>query len=110
MILRRLRLHWNRARLSSLSDRIATRSQHAVWQRVRQRVTSMSSHQAQGYIRVRAASVIEREVGIAVAEEPDVDAHYWPFIVQAVRRRVVRRALADAVRLRAAQNASRRVA
>ena len=110
MILRRLRLYWNRARLSYLTDRIAARSQQAVWLRVRERVTSMNSHQAQGYIRVRSASVIEREVGIAAAEEPDVDAHYWPFIVQAVRHRVVRRALIDAVRLREAQNASRRVA
>ena len=110
MILRRLRLYCNRARLVRLVDRIANRSQQAVWLRVRDRVTTMSRPAAQGYIRVRAAAVIEREAGIAAAEETELDAHYWPFIVQAARHRVVRRTLVDAARLREAQRAARRVA
>ncbi len=110
MILRRLRLYCNRARLLRLIDRIVARSQQGVWLRVRDRVTSMSPHEAQGYIRVRATSVIDRELGIAVSEDADIDAHYWPFIVQAARHRVVRRALVDAARMRDAQQAVRRVA
>ena len=110
MILRRLRLYCNRARLVRLVDRIANRSQQAVWLRVRDRVTTMSTPEAQGYIRVRAAAVIEREAGIAASETADLDAHYWPFIVRAARHRVVRRALVDAARLRDAQRAARRVA
>ncbi|MCA9150644.1 MAG: hypothetical protein KDA92_15135 [Planctomycetales bacterium] len=88
----------NESRLLSVVDRVSARAQNAVWQRVRDRVLNMGVHEARGYIRARAALVIEREMAIAAGEEPTLSASHLSEINDAVRHRVVRRLLFESIR------------
>ncbi len=90
---------WNRTRLASLVDRVAARSQNAVYQRVKDRLASMNVHQARGYIRARAAQVLEREMGIVMAEVTDLSPLQLEAILDGARHRVVRRLMLENVRL-----------
>lgn len=110
MFFRRLRQRCQRIPFTGLVERIATRCQHSVWLRVRQRAVTMTVPQAAGYIRVRAAAVIERELAICAAEVPEVAACHWPAIAQAVRQRVLQRVLADTRRRQQDRRAARRAA
>jgi hypothetical protein len=109
-ILPTLRLGRNRARWAAVVDRVAARSKTAVWQRVRDRVTSMSPARARGYIRARSTVIIEREMGIVAVEQADLSAGQRAQIFQQVRERIERQALMDAMRLKSAILAARRVA
>lgn len=93
---------WNRTRLASLVDRVAARSQNAVYQRVKDRLSSMNVHQARGYIRARAALVLEREMGIVMAEVTDLSSAQRESILEGARHRVVRRLMLESVRLQQA--------
>jgi hypothetical protein len=90
--------YWNRQRLLSLVDRVAARVQTPVWLRVRDRIPAMGVHEARGYIRARAALVIDREVAIAVASEPTLQSGQRELIKVAVGNRVVRRLLLENLR------------
>lgn len=92
------RPYWNDSRLSSVIDRVSARVQNPVWQRVRERVLSMGVHEARGYIRARAALVMERELGILAVEEPTLRPEHLRQIERSVRHRVVRRLLFESIR------------
>ena len=93
-----LRRIWTRDQLNSLVDRVTARTQNAVWRRVCERVSSMSIHEARGYIRARSTAVIEREMGVLILEEPLLAAHHQAQIVHVVQHRVVRRLLLENLR------------
>lgn len=110
MMMQRLRLYLNRTQITSLVDRVVARSHSAVWQRVRDRAWSMSPYQARGYIRARAALIVEREMTIAVAELPEFPQTQLDFVTDVVRQRLVERTLADVSRMRQATEPLRRAA
>lgn len=101
-MLQHLQLFIHRARVSALIDRIVSRSHGAIWRRVRDRAPVMAPNVARGYIRARAALVIEREIGIATSEAPELAEVHWNVIASEATQRLVRRTLADAMRLREA--------
>jgi hypothetical protein len=88
-----------RTRLATLVDRVAARSQNAVHARVKDRLPAMNVHQARGYVRARAAAVLEREMGIVVAEVPGLTDADRSSILEAARQRVIRRLMLENVRL-----------
>lgn len=102
---------FNRTQLGTLVDRVAARSQNAVYQRVKDRLAAMNVHQARGYIRARAATVLEREVGIVMAEVSGISPEQRDAILDGARQRVVRRLMLENVRLhQGAENRERRAA
>ena len=101
-MLHHLQLFVYRARVSALIDRIVSRSHGAIWRRVRDRAPVMTPNEARGYIRARTALVIEREIGIASTEAPELADSHWDMIASEATQRLVRRTLADAMRLREA--------
>ena len=56
--------------VSALASDLAQRSAATVWQRVGHRVSTMTSAEARGYIRARAAEVIHAEVERLLQFEP----------------------------------------
>ena len=59
-----------------LADKVASRSRPAVWGRVSHHIHALSGAEARGYIRARAAAVIEQETDLLIAEEgPKVFRH-----------------------------------
>ncbi len=101
-MLQHLQLFVYRARVSALIDRIVSRSHGALWRRVRDRAPVMTQNEARGYIRARAALVIEREIGIASTEAPELADTHWQIIASEVSERLLGRTLADAMRVREA--------
>lgn len=94
---------WNRTRLSGLVDRIAARSQNAVYARVKDRMGTMNVHQARGYIRARATAIIEREMGIAMSEIVTLAPAQREAVLADARNRVVRRLLLENMRTNQSQ-------
>ncbi|MCP4192128.1 MAG: hypothetical protein GY768_16065 [Planctomycetaceae bacterium] len=110
MMLERLSLYLNRTQIASIVDRVVIRSHHAVWQRVRERAWSMTPYEARGYIRARAALVVEREMSIVLAELNDFPSVHAPLVAAAVSERLVDRTLGDVSRMRRATEPLRRAA
>ena len=79
--------------MDQLICRIAKRSQNAVWQRVENQCMTMCPAEARGYIRVRAASVVGRELNVAMGSKPEF-ANETDHILDAALDRVVRSILA----------------
>jgi hypothetical protein len=102
--------YWNRPRLLSLVDRLVARAQSDVWHRVRDRALGMGIYEARGYIRARAARVIERELALAVVSIPPLRPGDRQIVVQAVSQRVVRRLLLENLRRQEPARARRRLA
>jgi hypothetical protein len=90
--------YWNRRRLIGLVDRLTARVQNAVWRRVCDRLPAMGVHEARGYIRARAALVIDREMALAVISQPSLGATDRELVMRSVRHRVVRRLLLENMR------------
>ena len=87
----------DRTQWTKLVDRVAARSQTAVWRRVYPKVSQMELHEACGYIRVRAAVVVRREMHLATAECP-LDPKRQAYLHEMATHRIVRRALQELVR------------
>jgi hypothetical protein len=107
-VLEKFRPYWNETRLLSLIDRVTARAQTPVWQRVQDRLPSLGVHEARGYIRARAALVIEQEMAIALAEEPSMRPPQVQLVAQTVRHRVVRRLLFETLRQQTTTRTQRR--
>ena len=74
-----------------LAAKVASRSRHAVWDRVSHRLHSLTGAEARGYIRARAAAVIEAEADRLIKEEAGKAA--------GLRERVLRDATDSVIRL-----------
>jgi hypothetical protein len=55
----------------------------------------MDAHEARGYIRARAAMVIDRELSLLTVDEPLLKCGHREIILCTVRHRVVRRILLE---------------
>jgi hypothetical protein len=89
-------LPWIRrqAIMDELTGRVAKRSQNAVWRRVEQNCMVMCPAEARGYVRVRAAEIVGREVEIATASNTAIASQQRSQILEAALDRVVRSILA----------------
>jgi hypothetical protein len=89
-------LPWFRrqAIMDELTSRIAKRSQNAVWLRVEPNCMVMCPAEARGYVRVRAAEIVGREVDIATARNTAIASQHRTQILEAALDRVVRSILA----------------
>lgn len=97
-LLDKFRPYWNETRMLALIDRVTARVQTPVWQRVHERLPSLGVHEARGYIRARAAAVIEIEMARVVDEEPMLRPEHVRAVVHSVRHRVIRRLLFESLR------------
>ena len=80
--------------MDELTSRIAKRSQNAVWQRVESHCMSMCPGEARGFVRVRAAEIVGREVDLATASKTDLFPADRPQLLEAALERVVRSIIA----------------
>ena len=78
-------------KLVDLAEIIASRSRHAVWQRVCQRAPHMNVSEARGYIRARAANIVHFEVDQIVKDHlQTVTEEMRPRLIQMSTDAVVR--------------------
>lgn len=82
---------FTRHKPETLADKVASRSREAVWDRVSHRLHGLCGAEARGYIRARAAAIVEPETDRLIHEE-GTDA--IPF-----RERIVRDAKESVIRL-----------
>jgi hypothetical protein len=88
------RLPWVKKKLAidELVNRVASRSEHAVWQVVSARCMNMCPAEAYGYIRARALPVVQRELEIVRAHALLQSSRIQAQILESVLDRVVRTA------------------
>ncbi len=56
----------NEQQLLALAQQVAGRTRPVVWQRVSHRISTMGSSETRGYVRARAAMIVDREVELAI--------------------------------------------
>ena len=85
--------------VDQLVGRIAARSRSAVWQRVVSRCQEMGPNEARGYIRARAAKIVQREFVIATSQTPGLSNYTLSQIAGLAMDEVVRSMLSEAKRM-----------
>lgn len=75
--------------LHRVAQTIAGRVRHTVWQRVSHRSPSMSKNEARGYIRARAATIVDREVDQAIHRDRHLNASHHDKIANSVLDAIV---------------------
>jgi hypothetical protein len=80
--------------VEDLTRKISARSEAAVWARVKSHAVYMDPAQARGYIRARAALVLNRELAIATRGLVDVTERILAQVKQAASDAIVRQAMA----------------
>lgn len=60
--------------VAEAANQLARRTESSVWQRVEHRLAAMSLDEGRGYIRARAAIVIDRQVDVLLAEQRQIAA------------------------------------
>lgn len=80
--------------VEDLSKKIIARCEASVWSRVQPLVATMDPAESRGYIRARAASVIERETAIEIDTIEDANATLSKRVQQAVSEAIVREMVA----------------
>jgi hypothetical protein len=81
--------------VEDLSNRIAARSERAVWARTYPLVATMDPAQASGYIRARSTQVIARELQIAMSQRAPLPTELIDEVKRAVSERLVRKTLSE---------------
>ena len=81
--------------VEDLTKSIAPRCEPAVWARIEALVQTMDPAQSRGYIRARAASVIEREVSLAVESLEEKSDSLVQRLTASVSDAVVRKMMAS---------------
>ncbi len=84
----------DRQRWAKLIERVAERSQNAVWRRVYPSISQMGFHEACGYIRARSAVVIQSEMRLVTAETP-IDPTQQSRLCELASHRVIRNAMTE---------------
>ena len=80
--------------VEDLTKRIAARCEAGVWARIEATARSMEPAQSRGYIRARAARVINREVNLAMRRLTDVNATLPERVRESVSDVIVRKMIA----------------
>jgi hypothetical protein len=73
-----------------LGEKVASRSRVAVWNRVSHRMQTLTGAEARGYIRARAATVIEQETELLIAEEGAKASRHRDQILRDAHESVIR--------------------
>ena len=68
-------------RLTEMAERVAGRSRMAVWQRIVDSTAALALAESRGYIRARAAGVIQAEMERLIEQEGPKVARQWEQIV-----------------------------
>ena len=79
-----------------LADKIASRSRLGVWDRVSHRMHTLTGAEARGYIRARAAAIVEDETDRLIAEEGGKGAQHRQRIMRDAGESVIRLVLEQA--------------
>jgi hypothetical protein len=93
-----------------LADKVATRSRQAIWNRVSHRIHQLAGAEARGYVRARAAAIIEAETDLLIAEEGGKVARYRDQIIQVAGDSVIRLVLEQSQLSRQSSQLRRRAA
>jgi hypothetical protein len=101
-------VHWLISdRLAEMAQRVAGRSRLAVWQRVVDRVANLGPTEARGYIRARAAVVIQVETDRLIVQEGEKVGRMRQRIIAAASHSLVE---TIAVQVQQRREAARRAA
>jgi hypothetical protein len=76
-------------RLTEMAERVAGRSRLAVWQRVVDRLPTLGPTEVRGYIRARAAAVVQAETDRLIAQEGDRVSRMRTRIIDAAQQSLV---------------------
>ncbi|MEQ8788612.1 MAG: hypothetical protein RIC55_20045 [Pirellulaceae bacterium] len=90
------------SRLRNASRGIAARIRHDVWQRVAERAPSMGANETRGYIRARAASLVQREVDQLYEEDRTLKTRSRPQLIDLASEELVRQIIAHIAAARTA--------
>jgi hypothetical protein len=93
-----------------LADKVASRCRQPVWNRVSHRMHELNGAEARGYVRARAAAVIEGETDLLIAEEGVKAARHRDQILHAAGESVIRLILEQAQIRRQSSISKRRAA
>ena len=93
--------------VTTLACEIASRSAPLVWERVVHRVLQMGASEAKGYIRSRAAEVVQREVDRTLRTEPQLRGWARPNLVAQATDGVVERTLNEILRIQRSRSMRR---
>jgi hypothetical protein len=76
--------------VGDMAERVANRGRMAVWQRVMERLPTLGPTEARGYVRSRAAGVVQHETGRLVEQEGPCVARLRQEIEQAALEHLIR--------------------
>ena len=82
------------SRLQSASRGIAARVRSQVWLRVAERVPAMGANESRGYIRARAALLVQREVDSLYEEDQTLKARHRRQLIDLASDELVRQIIA----------------
>ena len=87
-------------RVAALAERVAGRSRLAAWQRVHERVFSLSPAEVRGYVRARAISVVKEETLRLIDQEGEAAGRRQTQIEEAAITMLVELITAQAIQAR----------
>ena len=76
--------------VGDMAERVASRGRMAVWQRVMQRLPSLGPTEGRGYLRARAAAVVQHETTKLIEQEGASVARLRPAIEDAAVEQLIR--------------------
>lgn len=97
-------------KVAHLAERIAGRSRLATYQRVCEKLTTLDTHEARGYIRARAAAVVTQEADKLIAQEGASLQRLRPQLIAAAMDSLVAAILQQMDQVRRARPSARRLA
>jgi hypothetical protein len=90
------------SRLQSASRGIAARIRPQVWLRVAERLPAMGANESRGYIRARAASLVQREVDSLYQEDQTLKTRHRRRLIDLASDELVRQIIAHTAAARSA--------
>ena len=76
--------------VGDMAERVANRGRMAVWQRVTERLPTLRPSEARGYVRARAAAVVQHETTRLIEQEGSSVARLRPAIETAAIEQLIR--------------------
>jgi hypothetical protein len=76
--------------VGDMAERVASRGRMAVWQRVMHRLPALGPTEARGYLRARAAAVVQHETARLIEQEGASIARLRPAIEEAAIQQLIR--------------------
>lgn len=86
--------------LDAIAENIALQRRSAVWQRVRHRVNELALAEARGYVRIKAAGLVQRAVEDHLRNDPSIRPDAVGHLCQLTMEAVLRQAIIDLMHAR----------